>query len=134
MPVITRVTGASRVFSSCKKQESPMTDKDLSDNQESTGGRARGTNESHHGWKSKWVESTAPSADDPIDEEEMKGHNILGNASLRGGAIAGVSDPVRDGHGAPRERPDDVRLAGPRLNPPEQDEVPGEGGEETTDS
>jgi len=72
-----------------------MTDKDLSDNQESTGGRARGASEGHHGWKSKWVESTAPSADDPID---------------------------------------DVRLAGPRLNPPEQDEVPEEAREETTDS
>ena len=90
-----------------------MTDKDLGDNRKSAGGSARGGNESHHGWKSKWVESTAPSADDPIDEEEMKGHNILG---------------------APRERPDDVRLAGPRVNPPELDQVPGEGGEETTDT
>ena len=80
-----------------------MTDKDLSDNRKSAGGSARGGNESHHGWKSKWVESTAPSADDPIDEEEMKGHN-------------------------------DVRVAGPRVNPPELDQVPGDGGEETTDT
>jgi hypothetical protein len=72
-----------------------MTDKDLSDNQESTGGKARGANESRHSWKSKWVETTAPRADDPID---------------------------------------DVKLAGPRLNPPEQDEVPGESGEEATDT
>jgi len=48
-----------------------MTDKDLSDNQESMGGRARGASEGHHGWKSKWVESTAPSADDPIDDVRL---------------------------------------------------------------
>ena len=66
--------------------------------------------------------------------EEVVALHLLGNASLRGGAIAGVSDPVRDGHGAPGERPDDVRYDGPRKNPPELDEVPGDGGEETTDS
>lgn len=98
-------------------------------------GKARGEPpESRHGWKSKWVESTSPAADDPISPEEMQGHNLLGNASLRGGAIAGVSDPVRDGHGAPGERPDDVKLDGPRSNPPELDEVPGDGGEETIGS
>jgi hypothetical protein len=111
-----------------------MTDKDLNDNRKQTGGRDRDVPESRPGWKSKWVESTAPAADDPISPEEMQGHNLLGNASLRGGAIAGVSDPVYDGHGAPGERPDDVKLDGPRVNPPELDEVPGEGGEETTAS
>src|SRR3954463_5544595 len=89
--------------------------------------------ESGHGWKSKWVESTAPSADDPMSPEEMQGHNLLGNSSLRGGAIAGVSDPVRDGHGAPGERPDDVR-SGSRINPPELDEIPGESGVERNDA
>ena len=107
---------------------------DLNDSQDPADGKARDQPESRHGWKSKWVESTAPAADDPISPEEMQGHNLLGNASLRGGAIAGVSDPVRDGHGAPGERPDDVRYDGPRKNPPELDEVPGDGGEETTDS
>jgi hypothetical protein len=89
--------------------------------------------ESGHGWKSKWVESTAPSADDPMSPEEMQGHNLLGNSSLRGGAIAGVSDPVRDGHGAPGERPDDIGRAS-RINPPELEEIPGDGGVETTDT
>jgi hypothetical protein len=89
--------------------------------------------ESGHGWKSKWVESTAPSADDPMSPDEMQGHNLLGNSSLRGGAIAGVSDPVRDGHGAPGERPDDVR-PGSRINPPELEEIPGESGIERNDS
>jgi hypothetical protein len=111
-----------------------MTDKDLNDNRKQKGGKNRGEPESRPGWKSKWVESTSPAADDPISPEEMQGHNLLGNASLRGGAIAGVSDPVYDGHGAPGERPDDVKLDGPRLNPPELDEVPGDGGEETTAS
>jgi len=84
-----------------------MTNRDLS-SREPKDGKEHGEPESRHGWKSKWVESTAPAADDPISPEEMQGHNLLGNASLRGGAIAGVSDPVRDGHGAPGERPDDV--------------------------
>jgi hypothetical protein len=110
-----------------------MTNSDLNDNRKSAG-KADDVPESRHGWKSKWVESTAAAADDPISPEEMQGHNLLGNASLRGGAIAGVSDPVYDGHGAPGERPDDVKLDGPRANPPEQADVPGEGGEETTDS
>jgi hypothetical protein len=110
-----------------------MPNKDLNDSQKPTDDKARDGLESHPGWKSKWVESTAPAADDPISPEEMQGHNLLGNANLRGGAIAGVSDPVRDGHGAPGERPDDVKYDGPRINPPEIDEVPGEGGEETAD-
>lgn len=111
-----------------------MMNRDLNDSREPADGKARDEPESRRGWKSKWVESTAAAADDPISPEEMQGHNLLGNASLRGGAISGVSDPVRDGHGAPGERPDDVRYDGPRLNPPEVDEVPGDGGEETTDS
>jgi hypothetical protein len=96
------------------------------------GGNDTSDPESQRGWKSRWVESTAPSADDPISAEEKQGHNLLGNSSLRGGAIPGVSDPVRDGHGAPGERPDDIRLGG-RQNPPELDDVPGEGGRETTE-
>jgi hypothetical protein len=109
-----------------------MTNRDLNDGREPADGKTRDEPESRPGWKSKWVESTSPAADDPISEEEMQGHNLLGNASLRGGAIAGVSDPARDGHGAPGERPDDVKYDGPRQNPPELDEVPGDGGKETT--
>jgi hypothetical protein len=109
-----------------------MTNKDRNEKRTPADGGADDFPEARPGWKSKWVESTSPAADDPISPEEMQGHNLLGNASLRGGAIAGVSDPARDGHGAPGERPDDVKYDGPRLNPPELDEVPGEGGEETT--
>jgi hypothetical protein len=111
-----------------------MTKRDSNEGRKQTSKRPDDIPEARPGWKSKWVESTSPAADDPISPEEMQGHNLLGNASLRGGAIAGVSDPVYDGHGAPGERPDDVKLDGPRFNPPELDDVPGDGGEETTGS
>jgi hypothetical protein len=73
-------------------------------------------------WKSEWVETNAPSADESLSDEEKQGHNLLGNSSFRDGAIPGVSDPARDGHGAPGERPDDIRPGG-RENPPEEDEI-----------
>jgi hypothetical protein len=109
-----------------------MMSSDHSDDQHSSG-ESDGGAAGHKGRKSKWVESHAPSADDPISEEEMQGHNLLGNASLRGGALPGVSEPARDGHGAPGERPEDVKWDGPRTNPPELDFVPGEGGSEEID-
>jgi hypothetical protein len=102
-------------------------------NKQNSSDRNRGETKPPKGRKSKWVESNAPSADDPISEEEMQGHNLLGNASLRGGALPGVSEPARDGHGAPGERPEDVKWDGPRINPPELDAVPGEGGSEEID-
>src|SRR3979409_2496243 len=110
-----------------------MPNRDLNDNRKSAESKADDITEARPGWKWKWVENTSPAAGATLSPEEMQGHNLLGNASLRGGAIAGVSDPAYDGHGAPGERPDDVRYDGPRQNPPELDEVPGEGGEETTD-
>ena len=60
-----------------------MLNKDLNDSQKPTDDKARDRPESRPGWKSKWVESTAPAADDPISPEEMQGHNLLGNANLR---------------------------------------------------
>lgn len=110
-----------------------MQNDDLQNDQSSAGEQNASDPESRRGWKSQWVESTAPSADAPISAEEKQGHNLLGNSSLRGGAIPGVSDPARDGHGAPGERPDDIRV-GRRTNPPELDEIPGEGGRETTET
>jgi len=56
-----------------------MTENKKDDSHKSSG-RTRDENETHRGWKSKWVESTSPRADDPVDDEEMKGHNILDNA------------------------------------------------------
>ncbi|MGH9421463.1 MAG: hypothetical protein ACRD3J_15905 [Thermoanaerobaculia bacterium] len=54
-----------------------MTDKKKDDSHELND--SRDENETHRGWKSKWVESTSPRPDDTVDEEEMKGHNILDN-------------------------------------------------------
>ena len=56
-----------------------MGDKESDDGLKASG-KIRDENETHRGWKSKWVESTSPRADDPVDDEEMKGHNILDNA------------------------------------------------------
>jgi len=61
-----------------------MADRESDENHKSSG-KNREENETHRGWKSKWVESTSPRADDPVDEEELKGHNILGNDSPRDG-------------------------------------------------
>jgi hypothetical protein len=73
-----------------------MPNRDLNDHRKSADSGADDIPEARPGWKSKWVESTSPAADDPIS-------------------------------------PDDVRYDGPRQNPPELDEVPGDGGEETAD-
>ena len=56
--------------------------------------------------KSEWQERTAPAAGDPVSQDELDGLSLLGGSSVRGGAIPGVSDPVRDGSAGPRERPD----------------------------
>ena len=73
------------------------------------------------GQKSEWQERNAPAAGDPASQAELDGLSLLGGSSLRDGAIPGVSDPVRDGSGGPRERPDaGIQTAGPkgRQNPP----------------
>jgi hypothetical protein len=80
--------------------------------------------------KSEWLGSTDSAAYDPPTEEEINGLRILGESSVRDGAIAGVSDPVRGGDAAPRQRPDDsMRATGPRNNPPETEHADtGDGG------
>lgn len=66
------------------------------------------------GHKSRWQEANSPAAGDPMTADEKNGLSLLGGSSVRGGAIAGVSDPVRDGSGAPRARPDEgIRQGGP---------------------
>jgi hypothetical protein len=71
------------------------------------------------GGKTAWAQGSDPAAGDPLTEEELKGLTILGGSSLRDDAIAGVSDPVRDGSAAPHERPTaDMGAGGPRRNPP----------------
>jgi hypothetical protein len=69
--------------------------------------------------KSAWLSSTDSAAYDPPTEDETNGLRPLGHASVRDGAIGGVSDPVRGGNAAPGQRPDDaMQGGGPRRNPP----------------
>jgi len=68
--------------------------------------------------KSRWNESDAPAAGDPVSEEEKRGLSLLGGSTVRDGALGGVSDPVRDGTGGPnRTRDIDVQPGGPRTRP-----------------
>ncbi|MEO8909049.1 MAG: hypothetical protein ABI408_02315 [Gemmatimonadaceae bacterium] len=53
-----------------------MTEKDPNENHPPARAKPSHVNETQRGWKSKWVESTSSGADDPVDEEEMKGHKI----------------------------------------------------------
>jgi hypothetical protein len=72
--------------------------------------------------KSEWQERTAPAAGDPLSAAELDGLSLLGGSDIRDGAIGGVSDPIRDGSGGPRERPDEGIAPGgkgtQRRNPP----------------
>ena len=91
---------------------------------ESERGASRGES---RGAKSEWQERSSPAADDPVSDEERAGLSVLGSSSVRGGAIPGVSDPVRDGRAGPRERADDIGT-GVRKNPPEIADAGSEGG------
>ncbi|HEY2066288.1 MAG TPA: hypothetical protein VGG84_10055 [Gemmatimonadaceae bacterium] len=87
-------------------------------------------NDDRDNTKSEWIGSTDSAAYDPPTEEELNGLRPLGEASVRDGAIGGVSEPVRDGDAGPRQRPDDsMRATGPRRNPPETEHAgTGDGG------
>jgi hypothetical protein len=85
------------------------------------------------GGKSESQERNAPAAGDPATRAELDGLSLLGGSDPRGdGAIAGVSDPVRDGSGGPRERAgEEIQVAGGggRQNPPlMEDAGMGDGG------
>jgi hypothetical protein len=85
------------------------------------------------GGKSARQERNAPAAGDPATKAELDGLSLLGGSDPRGdGAINGVSEPVRDGSGGPRERPgEEIRAAGGggRQNPPlMEDAGMGDGG------
>ena len=67
--------------------------------------------------KSEWIGSADSAAYDAPTEQELQGLNVLGGASIRDGAIDGVSDPVLDGGAAPHQRPDPAAGRGPRKSP-----------------
>jgi hypothetical protein len=69
------------------------------------------------GGKSEWQEASAPAANDPLSADELDGLGLVGGSSLRDDALPGVSDPIRDGSGAPKERPTG-EIGGGRRNPP----------------
>src|SRR5215208_3358565 len=80
--------------------------------------------------KSEWVGRDDPAATDPVSDDEKQGLSVLGGNSIRGGALHGVSDPVRDGSEGPHESPrDELRADGPRRSPEEvSDAGGGDGG------
>jgi hypothetical protein len=57
-----------------------MADRERDDSHKSSA-ITHGENETHRAWKSKWVESVSPLTDHPVDDEEPKVRNILGNDS-----------------------------------------------------
>jgi hypothetical protein len=67
------------------------------------------------GPKSKWQEADAPAAGDPVSEDERRGMDLLGRASVRGGAIAGVGEASAE---SGIDRPTAAEPDGPRTNPP----------------
>jgi hypothetical protein len=69
--------------------------------------------------KSEWLTDRDRGAYEPVTDEELNGLRPLGESSVRDGAIAGVSDPVRGGNAAPHQRADDTTGGddGPRRNP-----------------
>jgi hypothetical protein len=77
--------------------------------------------------KTPWQEANAPAADEPMSAAELDGQDLLGHSSVRGGAIAGVSDTD------PERQADSLSYgtagpAGLRRNPPEADDPISEGG------
>jgi hypothetical protein len=71
------------------------------------------------GGKTEWQERTAPSAGDPVSDDERRGLNVLGQSDPRGdGAINGVSDANGGDVAAvaPVQAP-----SGERRNPPQID-------------
>lgn len=73
-----------------------------------------------HGPKSKWQEADAPAAGDPVSEDEKRGMDLLGCASVRGGAIAGVGEASAE---SGIDRPTTAESDGPRTNPPMREDT-----------
>ena len=95
------------------RQGDPNTPADDSPRRRTSAPNEEPGTEGGRGNRSKWQERTAPAADDPVSEDELKGLSILGGSSIRDGAIPGVSDPVRDGRAGPHERADDLAMEEP---------------------
>ncbi|HEU4563349.1 MAG TPA: hypothetical protein VFS05_01825 [Gemmatimonadaceae bacterium] len=79
------------------------------------------------GPKSEWMEASEPPVGAPMTDAELRGLDLLGHSSERGGAIPGVADTN------PQRRNDSLDYGatdtgGPRRSPPEVDDIDQQGG------
>jgi hypothetical protein len=78
---------------------------------------------------SDWQERGESAAGDQLTPAELRGMDLLGRASVRGGAIEGVSEPsAESGIDRPPSPADVSRRSAHRANPPLSDDALGDGG------
>ena len=79
--------------------------------------------------RSDWQERSEPAAGDQLTPAELRGMDLLGRASVRNGAIEGVSEPsAESGVDRPPSSVDVSRESARRTNPPLSDDALGDGG------
>lgn len=78
---------------------------------------------------SEWQAASDPPLDAPMSEDELRGIDLLGRASVRDGAIQGVGEPSEEsGIDPPRSDEELSRRSAHRTNPPLSDDALGDGG------
>jgi hypothetical protein len=79
--------------------------------------------------RSDWQERSEPAAGERMTPAELRGMDLLGRASVRNGAIEGVSEPsAESGVDRPPSPVDVSRRSAQRTNPPLSDDALGDGG------
>lgn len=79
--------------------------------------------------RSDWQERNESAAGGQMTPAELRGMDLLGRASVRNGAIEGVSEPsAESGIDRPRSPVDVSRRSAHRTNPPLSDDALGDGG------
>lgn len=79
--------------------------------------------------RSNWQERSEPAAGEQMTPAELRGMDLLGRASVRNGAIQGVSEPsAESGVDRPPSPVDVSRRSAHRTNPPLSDDALGDGG------
>lgn len=79
--------------------------------------------------RSDWQERNEPAAGDQMTPAELRGMDLLGRASVRNGAIEGVSEPsAESGVDRPPSPAEVSRRSARRTNPPLSDDALGDGG------
>ncbi|HEY9427828.1 MAG TPA: hypothetical protein VIR34_11790 [Gemmatimonadaceae bacterium] len=120
-----------------------MTDKRKGKKQSGRGARASDADRSHERASSErdmdrealreprsdWQERNESAAGDQMTPAELRGMDLLGRASVRNGAIEGVSEPsAESGIDRPPSPVDVSRRSARRTNPPLSDDALGDGG------